>query len=343
MAGIAVNAQPTLTAAEVAPAVATRAHRKSTTQALHARGGFGALMAGLRRGFHPQLLLAWVLMLWLPVAIATLPAALWLYLQFGHSPQAAMIATDVDATFIADALDSMQGEADLLAASAGFALFVAVLLSPWLSGMIVAQIRTVYRLRMGGVIRAGLGEYSRMLRMLVLSAVLIAVAAGVGIAAMRAIETGIASLAPSSDDLAPLRIGWLLPAVLVVFAHVTIEAGRGWLGADLALNSVVGAWKRGLALLWRRPVATLTIYLGTSLVGIGFAIVFLRLRALIDAGGWAGWLLAFICTQLIVASMAWGRSARLHGLADLATAQLVSPPKDDAAAPHADAAPHDIT
>ena len=328
MAGIAVNDRPaTQPASGVAPA-APSASASATAQAIHARSAFGALLAGLRRGFHPQLLLAWVVMLWLPAAIAALPAALWLFLQFGHSPQAAAIATDADATFVASALASMQGgEATLLAACAGFALLVALLMSPWLSGMIVAQIRTVYRLRVGGVVRAGLGEYSRMLRMLALSVLLLAIAAGVGIAAMLAIEAGVSRFAPTPEDLAPSRIGWMLPIALVLFVHMTIEAARGWLGADLALDSVVEAWKRGLALFWKQPGATVTVYLGTSLVGLGFAVAFLRLRTFVDASGWMGWLLAFACTQLVVASMAWGRSARLHGLADLAMAQLDLPPE----------------
>jgi hypothetical protein len=326
-----MNAQTAAHAPPGIPAAAKPAARRATADATHARNGWGALLAGLQRGFHPQLLLAWVLMLWLPAAIAALPAALWLYLEFGHSPMAAAMAANADATFIASALDGMQGEAVLLAASAVFALVVAVLLSPWLSGMIVAQIRTVYRLRVGGVVRAGLGEYSRMLRMLVFSTSLVAIAAALGIAAMVGIESLLARFAASPEDLAPSRIGWLLPIALVLFVHVTIEAGRGWLGADLALNSVIEAWKRGLALLWNQPGATLTVYLGTSLVGIGFALAFLRLRAFVDTGGWTGWLLAFACTQLVVASMAWGRSARLHGLADLATAQLVAQPEVDAA------------
>lgn len=324
-----MNAQPTAHAPPGIPAAAKPAARRATADATHARNGWGSLLAGLQRGFHPQLLLAWVIMLWLPAAIAVLPAALWLYLEFGHSPLAAAMAAEADATFIASALDGMQGEAVLLAACAVFALVVAVLLSPWLSGMIVAQIRTVYRLRVGGVVRAGLGEYSRMLRMLVFSMLLAAVAAAIGIAAMIGIESLVTRFAASPGELTPSRIGWLIPIALVLFVHMTIEAGRGWLGADLALNSVIEAWKRGLALLWRQPGATLTVYLGTSLVGIGFALAFLRLRALVDAGGWAGWLLVFVCTQLVVASMAWGRSARLHGLADLATGQLVAPSEGD--------------
>jgi len=325
-----VNAQTATHAPPEIPPAARAAGKRATADATHARNGWGALLAGLQRGFHPQLLLAWVIMLWLPAAIAALPAALWLYLEFGHSPMAATAAAGADATFLARALEGMQGdEAMLLGACTAFALLVAVLLSPWLSGMIVAQIRTVYRLRVGGVVRAGLGEYSRMLRMLLFSTLLVAIAAAIGIAAMVGIETLVPRFAPSPEDLAPSRMGWLLPVALVLFVHVTVEAGRGWLGADLALNSVVQAWRRGLSMLLRQPGATLTVYLGTSLVGIGFALGFLRLRALVDAGGWGGWLLAFACSQLVVASMAWGRSARLHGFADLATAQLVTPPDGD--------------
>jgi hypothetical protein len=39
--------------------------------------------------------------------------------------------------------------------------------------------------------------------------------------------------------------------------------------------------------------------------------------------------------------MAWGRSARLHGLADLATAQLVAQPEVDAAEASPGATRHD--
>src|SRR5688500_14749871 len=136
-----MNAQTAAHAPPGIPAAAKPAARRATADATHARNGWGALLAGLQRGFHPQLLLAWVLMLWLPAAIAALPAALWLYLEFGHSPMAAALAADADATFIASALDGMQGEAVLLAASAVFALVVAVLAPPGLSGTSVWEVR----------------------------------------------------------------------------------------------------------------------------------------------------------------------------------------------------------
>ena len=335
MGRVAVNASTSdAIGANAAPPRATAApsadSARRTAEATHARNGWGALLAGLRRGFHPQLLLAWVLMVWLPAAVVALPATLWLYLNVGHSPQAAAIANDESGAFLSAALTAMRGEEALLAAGAGFGLLLAVLLSPWLTGMIVAQIRTVYRLRVGGVMRAGLGEYLRMLRMLVWSVVLMAIAAALGVAAMMGIEWSTQQIATNSEGVVLSDIGWVLPVLLVVLVHMTIEAGRGWLGADLALRSVVEAWHRGLRMLLQRPGATMAVYLGTTLVGDGLALGFLRLRALLETDGWPGWLLAFACTQLMVASLAWGRSARLHGLADLATAQVVAEPSEDA-------------
>lgn len=319
-----MNAHPTPAEAYEAASAEPQHVPPRVAEVIHARSGWGALMAGLQRGLHPQLLLAWTVMLWLPAAVLALPSAIWLYLHFGHSPQAASIAADVTGSPLAEAMRQMTGEGALLAANGALALLLAVLMSPWLSGMIVAQIRTVYRLRMGGVVRAGLGEYPRMLRMLAWSLLLMMVAAAIGVIATRAIGAMAVRVMPDAEWPVPAHAGWLLPALLVVFVHITVEAGRGWLGADLALHSVFEAWKRGLALLLRQPAATLIVYLGTSVFGSALALGFLYLRTRLGADGWTDWLLGFACTQLVVASVAWGRSARLHGLADLATAHVIA-------------------
>jgi hypothetical protein len=333
-----VNAQ-TATPARPEPAPELRAaNAPYLAEAIHARSGWDALLAGLRRGFHPQSLCAWVALLWLPTLVAALPAAIWLYLQAGHSPHAAAIAAS--AAFLADVLEVMRGEGVFLALGAGFALVLALLLSPWLSGMVVARIRTGARLSLRGVLRAGLGEYPRMLRMLAGSLLLLALALAIGVAAMLSIESLVLRFAGSDADLAPTRAGWFLPALLVLLVHVTVEAGRGCLGADPALRSVTTAWKRGASLLLQRPGATMLVYLGTCLAGNGLALVFLRLRMLIDMDGWSEWLLAWACAQFAVAAMAWGRSARLHALAELATAPALAPGATTAAPQHrADAGP----
>lgn len=303
-----------------APRSSEQLARDRLVRAIHARSGAGALMAGLRRGFHPQLLLAWIIVLQLPALIAALPVATWLHAQFARSPYAEAIAAGRDPALLADALAALGPESALLAGSTLFALLLAAAFSPWLAGMVVAQIRTVYRLRMGGVLRAGLGEYPRMLRMLLWSLVPLGIAGALGLA--------LVWLAQPREPLAqatlatPLAVGAL--GLLLMLAHVTVEAGRGWLGADLALRSVFEAWKRGVALLVRHPAATLVVYLGTSAVGYGLAFALGWLRMQVEASGWLGWLVALLLTQLVVAALAWGRSARLHGLADLATGIVIA-------------------
>jgi hypothetical protein len=288
------------------------------------RNGWSALLSGLRRGFHPPLLAAWTLLLWLPTAVAALPALLWLYLQTAHSPQAALLAAD--ATFLARALDGLRGEAPFLAAGLALSVLLALLLSPWLNGMVLAQVRSGQRLPLRALLRAGLGEYPRMLRMLAWSLLLMGTAAAIGVAVMLAIAWAVSRLAPPNEDLVAPGIGWFLPCLLVLLAHASIEAGRGWLGSDPTLRSVIAAWRRGLAMLLQRPGATLMVYLGTSLVGSGLALACLRLRTLVDGEGWINTLLAFACVQCAVAALAWGRAARVHGLADVAIAHATAPP-----------------
>lgn len=298
--------------------------KERMANAIRARNGLGALIVGLQRGFHPQLLLAWVIVTMLPALIAALPATSWLLAQFGHSPHAEGIAMGREPGLVFDAFSSLGGERALLAGSGAFAIFIALALSPWLTGMVVAQIRTVYRLRVGGVLRAGLGEYPRMLRMLLLSLVLAGVAVAIGLGALWLVQEQAEDAVLAARVSSASQPALFLMGALLVLAHVTVEVGRGWLGADLALSSVFEAWQRGVKLLVQKPLDTLIVYFGTSAMGYGLALALGRLRMLVDSSGWLGWLLAFVLTQLVIAALAWGRSARLHGLADLATGSILS-------------------
>lgn len=314
-----MNARANADTANAASRRTARALNRRLTRLLAGHSPVGALLSGMQRGFHKQLLLAWVLVLSLPALIAALPVTTWLHAQFGRSPSATAIAEGREPAAFLDAFQALGYAAPLLGGSTVFAVLLALALSPWLAGMIIAQIRTVYRLRTGGVLRAGLGEYPRMLRMLLWSIVPLGIAAVLGALALWAAETyaGDVVLARQADTAR--RAASLVCVVLLVLAHVTVEAGRAWLGADLALTSVVEAWKRGVTMLARRPAAVLVVYLGTTVAGLMLGAVFIRLRLLLDPSGWMGWLLALACTELAVAAVAWSRSARLHGLADLAT------------------------
>ena len=71
---------------------------------------------------------------------------------------------------------------------------------------------------------------------------------------------------------------WWAAGLLFVLAHASLEAGRGWLAADGRLRSALKAWWRGLKLLARRPFAVLSVYLGTTLLGLALAALLLLLR-----------------------------------------------------------------
>lgn len=302
------------------------------------RNGFGALAAGLRHGLQWRLLLAWVALMLLPALLIALPVTGWLHAQFGHSLHAGAIAAGGNFPLFAEALSAIGEHRPWLNGSAIGATVVALLLSPWLTGMVVASIRAGHTLRLGALLRAGLGEYLRMLRMLLWSLLPLgaAVAAGMGALTFAGKQTEQAILASEGENAA--RLAMILLAVLLVLAHASVEAGRGWLGADLGLRSVIRAWWRGCKLLWRRPLATLIVYLGTSVVGYGLALLLGVLRVQVDGSSWGGWLAAFALTQLVVVMLAWGRIARLYGLAELAAGANVMQPVQAAAMAHAEAA-----
>lgn len=289
------------------------------------RGGFAALMSGLRNAAQWRLLLWWLLALWLPTLLVSLPV--WGALQglWGQSPQAADIAAGKNLPLFADAVIGMDEAMGGINVAGMFALALTLLLSPWLAGMVVASIRAGRRLRMGELLHGGFAEYGRMFRTLLWSIVPLGIAIGLGMMAI--------NLGTKHEDKAILAsevengktIGLIVLAVLFVFAHMTVEAGRGFFGADAGLRSALRAWWRGAKLVFRRPLASLIVYLGTSLAGYLVAALLGLWRLNVNGAGIGGFLLGLVLAQLVIVFLAWGRIARLYGFAELAGAQGSAP------------------
>lgn len=289
------------------------------------RGGVAAMISGFANAFQWRLLLWWLLALWLPTLLVALPLWSGLQAQWGESPQAATIAAAHDLPLLVDAMVGMEGAMAGINVAAIFATLLTLLLSPWLTGMVVASIRAGRRLGMGELLHGGLNEYGRMFRMLLWSILPLGIAIGLGVAALHLADkhTEHAILASEVENAG--RIGLIVLAVLFVFAHMTLEAGRGWLGADSGLRSVLRAWWRGTKLVFRRPLAALTVYLGTSLVAYALAAIFGLWRLNTSGAGIGGFLLGLLLAQVVFAALAWGRIARLYGFADLAGAVAAKP------------------
>jgi hypothetical protein len=302
------------------------------------RGGLGAAFAALKSALQWRLLLLWIIATLLPVLLVATPLWATLQAQFGHSLYAADIAAGRNVPLLIQGLMKVGEHLGWLGVSLGATTVLMLLLSPWLTGMVVASLRAGRRLGFGELVHGGLSEYWRMLRMLLWSVIPLGIAAAIGGGVIGAMAKSTEQAILASEVDSASRIGLVVAAVVFVLAHATVEAGRGWLGADSGLRSVVKAWWRGCKLLLKRPLATLLVYLVASIVGYGLALLLAWLRVRVDGIGMGAFVLSFLLGQLIVAMLAWGRIARLYGMADLATdrmAQKAATPAAPVASPAA--------
>jgi hypothetical protein len=310
----------------------------SNHRSARARGGLSALMAALADGLRWRVLLWWSIALAVPALIALLPIWSSLQSQFAHSPRSAAIAAMHDLPLMFEGLRGMSGDFGNFGLATVVAAAISLLLSPWLTGMVVASIRQGRSLGMGELAHGGLSEYGRMFRMLLWSAIPMGIALGVGAAIFGALGKQAKDAILASDVARASNIGLGVMVVLALVAHATVEAGRGWLAADIGLRSVIRAWWRGLKLLVRRPLSCFGVYLGTAIAGYGLALGLVWLRSRTGGPGMGGFVLGLVVTQCLVAMLAYARVARLHGFAILADqsrvrheAVVVPGPRDEPA------------
>lgn len=282
------------------------------------RGGLRAALAGLGGALQWRLLLLWTLGMLLPAALATLPLWATLSARFDHAIGADALAGRLDPVAFIEALGDLgPGGPGFLAGVAGPAL-LALLVLPWLHGMTLASVRAGQRLDFGGLLRGGLAEYWRMLRMTLWSLLPLGVALAAGAMAMKAADARAVDAILEADAKSAKQLATAAMLVLFLVAHATVEAGRGVLGAEPARRSVVRAWGRGVLLLLRRPLAMSLGYLLPTLVGVALAAGFGAARVMVAGPSWTALLVGFVLAQLLAAALGWGRSARLFALADLA-------------------------
>ena len=285
------------------------------------RGGFGAAFAALASALQWRMLLLWILATLSSTLLVATPMWRVLQAQFGHSVHAAQIAAGQDVSLLMQGLVKAGEHMGWLTAGLGSSTLLMLLLAPWLTGMVVASLRAGRRLGFGELVHGGLSEYWRMLRMMLWSLIPLGIALAIGAGVMGALRSGADDAILASDADAAGRNGLIVAGIVFVLLHATVEAGRGWLGADRNLRSVVKAWWRGVKLLARRPLATLLVYVVASLVGYGLAVLFAWWRVRADGPGAGAFVASFLLGQAIVAMIAWGRIARVTGMASLAAGQ----------------------
>lgn len=288
------------------------------------RGGFGAALAALKSALQWRLLLLWILATLLPALLVATPLWITLQAQFGHSVHAAQVAAGQDVSLLMQGLGKIGEHMGWLVGALGGGTLLMLLIAPWLTGMVVASLHAGRRLGFGELVHGGLSEYWRMLRMMLWSLIPLGIALAIGAGVMGALGSRADDAILAADADAAGRNGLIVAGIVFVLLHATVEAGRGWLGADRTLRSVVKAWWRGVMLLVRRPLATLLVYVVATLVGYGLALLFAWWRVRADGAGTGAFVLSFLLGQAAVAMIAWARIARVTGMASLAAGQVRS-------------------
>lgn len=272
------------------------------------------LPGAIARALQWKLLLLWVIASLGCALIAALPLWTWLGGAFDHSLRAPAIAAGTDPMGLYDALMAPTAPLATLGSNLRIAAALMLLLSPLLVGATVVAARSPLRLGFGELLVGGIGQYGPLLRLLLWSVVPLGAAA-----VLASVLFGVSRKINEHAILASDVSRWeyaviIISGILLVLAHASVEAGRGWLAADPNLRSAIKAWGRGAALLFRRPLAVLSAYLLPWLLAaiVALALIWLRQRV----GG--GMTIGLLLSCLIGAALAWGKVARLFALRALA-------------------------
>jgi len=282
---------------------------------------FGAFPRALGAALQWKLLLLWFLFTLIPALIVSRPLHGMLSALLDHSVHADAWARSFHALPMTDVIVDI-GRHGMPALAAAFALgtVVMLLLAPFLVGMSVTAVRGVQRPGFGELMHGGLREYWRLFRFMLWALAMYGIVLAVG-----AIASGLVSnyakhaILESNVDFWK-DIAHVVVLVVFVIAQSMIEAGRGRIVAQPGQRSATRAFLAGIGTLFSRPLVTLGMYLGVTVVGFVLTLLLGMWRIHLSAVGFGGVLLALVATILIAAIMAWMRTARLAGMATIAEA-----------------------
>lgn len=265
-----------------------------------------------------RLLVLWALLSLLPALLLALPLWRLLGASFDTTIGAPALAAELDLLAIADVVNNYTRNGASVPLAGVQALVLTLLLSPLLTAMVVSAARAPVTLGFGALLSGGLQDYLRMARMLLVGLLPLFAAFMLGGVARgfadRYSETAVLASNAAAASLAATSVMTLL----LVLAHITIDAGRAVLALDRRRRSALKAWWQGCKLLLRRPLAVLGAYLPVTIVALLVAAALSLARIHLPRVDGAGFAAALLLTQLIVVVLGWMRAARLFALIEVA-------------------------
>src|SRR5699024_4929758 len=143
--------------------------------------GWGAFPKALWGGLQWRVMVIWIVLMALPTAIAALPVGHALSALLDHSVHARELAQTFHGLLMGDAIISLfRLNIRVLRVAQSLSLIVPLLLSPFLTGVVVTAVRPAQHPRFGELMHGGLSQYWRMLRLMLWSLIPYAIAIFLG-------------------------------------------------------------------------------------------------------------------------------------------------------------------
>lgn len=275
---------------------------------------FATLRESGRQALQWRLLLLWVLALLVPTAILALPFWVNLSAALDHSLYAAQWSRQLDAVVVGDVMSRLMENSMALGQAGFMAALMTLLLSPFLTGMVITSARAQTVPGFAMLIQGGVREYGRLLRMLVWAVVPLGLAIALGsIGTQWAEKSGDTAILESAAELHKhLALGVM--GLLLLLAHASVDAGRAQFALFSKRGSAITAWWRGLKTLRHNLLPMLGGYLAFTVVGLLLVAVLTALRLAMPQLGAFWMVLGLLFAQVVIAILAWMRTARLLAL-----------------------------
>jgi hypothetical protein len=265
-----------------------------------------------------RLLLLWLAVLLIPTALMTFPIWHVFANLLDHSVHAPELAQRLDSNSVGDLISAINVNAIAVHGSGIASIIVTLLLSPFLSGVVITAAKAPVQLSFGQLIHGGITEYGRLLRLLIWAIVPLGIAGGIGSGAMYlAGKFAEKAILESNADLAN-NAALALSVILFFVADAAVDAGRAQFALSSKRRSAIKALWQGVKLVCTRPLTSLGLYLLLTVIGFAVAGLLSVLRINLPQASVAGFAIALLLAQLTVAAIAWLRGARLFALIQLA-------------------------
>ncbi len=273
----------------------------------------GQLRTGARLASQWRLLLLWLLALALPWLLALVPLWRALAAQLDQSLAAKRLVDGFELPVLAEAVMGLGPNGFGASALLSSVLLLAVLL-PWLSGCLIAVVRSPLPLGFMALLQGGLREYGRMTRLWLWALCLLGAVAALGGGLMHWVgeKATLMQLEAEADRWSQAVM--LFTGLLFLLVHASRDAARARLALEPQRRSVFKAWRLATRDLWRQP-RRIGFYLLITALGLLAAALIGLLRVQLAPVGAGSQLLALAMGQLLVLALVWMRCARVFALA----------------------------